>query len=108
MGFRFLGFRVQGRIFKDYTVLGARRVTYPKSRHFAKFVEDSSGGYALKFCVSRAGQRVRDSRRFWVGPVWRLDAKEEKKKEILPQSIDIHTLKHVLEYAQEPFELLLV
>ncbi|CAE7770244.1 pph-5 [Symbiodinium sp. CCMP2456] len=26
---------------------------------------------------------------------------EEKKKEVLPQSIDIHTLKHVLEYAQE-------
>ena len=25
---------------------------------------------------------------------------EEKKKEVLPQSIDIHTLKHVLEYAQ--------
>ena len=32
-----------------------------------------------------------------------LSAQEERKKEQLPQNIDIHTLKHVLEYAQERF-----
>ncbi|CAE7257381.1 pph-5 [Symbiodinium natans] len=46
-------------------------------------------------------ERMADMEKEWHAQCKAMSEAEEKKKEILPQSIDIHTLKHVLEYAQE-------
>lgn len=46
-------------------------------------------------------ERMAELEKEWHSTCQAIAADEEKKKELKPQSIDIHTLKHVLEFAQE-------
>jgi len=46
-------------------------------------------------------ERMAELEKEWHAQCKAMSDAEERKKEQLPQNIDIHTLKHVLEYAQE-------